>query len=79
MGCADRSCYDLSQHAKATGIRLAAEKKLAEPIEKQITEATPNKGLLGKEFKKEAGDVIKALQGMEESDLTKMEEELANG
>ncbi|KAK3108208.1 hypothetical protein FSP39_003235 [Pinctada imbricata] len=32
VGCADRSCYDLSQHAKATGVRLAAEKMLPEPI-----------------------------------------------
>ena len=32
VGCADRSCYDLSQHAKATGVRLVAEKALPEPI-----------------------------------------------
>ena len=32
VGCADRSCYDLTQHSKATGIRLVAEKKLSEPI-----------------------------------------------
>ena len=32
MGCADRSCYDLTQHTKATGVKLVAEKKLAEPI-----------------------------------------------
>ena len=32
VGCADRSCYDLSQHAKVTGVRLVAEKPLPEPI-----------------------------------------------
>jgi glycyl-tRNA synthetase len=31
VGCADRSAFDLTQHTKATGVRLAAEKKLAEP------------------------------------------------
>lgn len=32
VGCADRSCYDLNQHTKATGTRLVAEKRLQEPI-----------------------------------------------
>lgn len=79
MGCADRSCYDLSQHTKATGVRLAAEKKLDEPVEKEITEVAPNKGLLGKQFKKEAGDVMKALQQMDASDMASMEAALSSG
>uniref|UniRef100_A0ACB8FWJ2 Uncharacterized protein n=1 Tax=Sphaerodactylus townsendi TaxID=933632 RepID=A0ACB8FWJ2_9SAUR len=32
VGCADRSCYDLSCHARATKVPLAAEKPLKEPI-----------------------------------------------
>ena len=32
VGCADRSCYDLQAHTKATGVRLVAERKLAESI-----------------------------------------------
>ena len=47
-----RSAYDLSQHTKATGVRLCAEKKLPEPITKSITEVIPNKGPIGKAFKK---------------------------
>lgn len=31
VGCADRSAYDLSQHTKATGQRLVAERSLAAP------------------------------------------------
>ena len=31
VGCADRSAYDLTQHTKATGVKLVAEKKLKEP------------------------------------------------
>lgn len=31
VGCADRSAYDLTQHTKATGVKLVAEKKLDEP------------------------------------------------
>ena len=32
VGCADRSCYDLQQHSKATNVKLVAERRLAEPI-----------------------------------------------
>lgn len=32
VGCADRSCFDLTQHARATGTRLVAEKRLTEPV-----------------------------------------------
>lgn len=31
VGCADRSAFDLTQHTKVTGVRMAAEKKLPEP------------------------------------------------
>ena len=31
VGCADRSAYDLTQHTRATGVKLVAEKKLPEP------------------------------------------------
>lgn len=32
VGCADRSCFDLTQHARATGARLIAEKPLPQPV-----------------------------------------------
>ncbi len=32
VGCADRSCYDLKCHARATKVPLVAEKPLKEPI-----------------------------------------------
>ena len=32
VGCADRSCYDLTQHTKATNVKLVAEKRLPEPV-----------------------------------------------
>lgn len=32
VGCADRSCYDLQCHARATKVPLVAEKPLKEPI-----------------------------------------------
>lgn len=32
VGCADRACYDLSCHSKATGVDLVAQEPLAEPV-----------------------------------------------
>ncbi|KAB0391511.1 hypothetical protein E2I00_000468 [Balaenoptera physalus] len=37
VGCADRSCYDLSCHARATKVPLVAEKPLKEPISFLVT------------------------------------------
>ena len=43
MGCADRSAFDLTQHSEATGIKLSAEKRLPQPVTRDITEIVPNK------------------------------------
>lgn len=69
VGCADRSCYDLKQHAAATGTRLVAERNLPEPRVVNITECVPNKGALGKEFRKEANNIIKALASLKPGEI----------
>lgn len=79
VGCADRSAFDLTQHTKATGVRLCAEKKLPEPVTKDVTEIVPNKGPLGKAFKKEAKAVTDRLAGLSLDEITKMESELESG
>ena len=43
VGCADRSAYDLTQHTMATGVKLCAEKRLPEPVTRDIMEIMPNK------------------------------------
>lgn len=65
VGCADRSCYDLSQHTKATGVKLAAEKPLDEPKTIECVELAPNKGLVGKTFKGDAQKITKALSELD--------------
>jgi glycyl-tRNA synthetase len=77
VGCADRSAYDLTQHTNATGVRLAAEKKLPEPKTIEVTEAVPNKQLIGKEFKKDAKTITDLLAKLSLDDLNKMSSELA--
>lgn len=62
VGCADRSCYDLTQHTLATGVRLSAEKSLPEPRTVHIRECQPNKAVIGKQFKAEGKELISALQ-----------------
>merc|ERR1712062_282404 len=79
VGCADRSAFDLTQHTKATGVRLCAEKKLPAPVTKDVTEIVPNKGPLGKAFKKEAKAVTDRLAGLSLDEITKMETELESG
>lgn len=76
VGCADRSAYDLTQHTKATGIRLAAEKKLAAPKQIDVVEAVPNKAAIGKEFKKDAKIINDALAAMDNTALENLQSKL---
>lgn len=76
MGCADRSAFDLTQHTQATGVRLAAEKKLAEPKVVDVVEAAPNKGALGKAFKKDAKAITDTLANLQVSDVEELERKL---
>ncbi|KAF6777995.1 hypothetical protein AHF37_02697 [Paragonimus kellicotti] len=64
VGCADRSCYDLLQHAKATGTRLVAEKRLSEPRSIQVCECTPNKQALGKVFRADTKKIADRLTAL---------------
>ncbi|GAB5568658.1 glycine--tRNA ligase [Prionailurus iriomotensis] len=85
VGCADRSCYDLSCHARATKVPLVAEKPLKEPISFLVTLTTldssvnilkmfePNKGAIGKAYKKDAKLVLEYLTICEECYITEME------
>lgn len=78
VGCADRSAYDLTQHTNATGVRLAAEKRLPEPKTVDVTEAVPNKQILGKAFKKDAKAITELLSKMSISEIEAMDQELTS-
>lgn len=77
VGCADRSAYDLTQHTKATGIRLAAEKKLPAPKQIEVVEAVANKAAIGKAFKKDATVINDALAAMDPAALEELESKIA--
>ncbi|XP_012288740.1 glycine--tRNA ligase [Orussus abietinus] len=77
VGCADRSAYDLTQHTKATGVKLVVLKKLAEPRTIELTEATPYKNILGKAFKKNAKVVTHALATLDKDSIEAMEKDIS--
>lgn len=76
VGCADRSAYDLTQHAKATGVRLAAEKKLPAPKDIEITEAVPQRAAIGKLFKKDAKIINDTLASFDENQINDLKKAL---
>nr|XP_012230165.1 PREDICTED: glycine--tRNA ligase [Linepithema humile] len=74
VGCADRSAYDLTQHTKATGVKLVAEKKLPAPKTVDVCEIVPNKVLIGKTFKKDSKAVQDALAALGENEIVSLEQ-----
>lgn len=79
VGCADRSCFDLTQHTLATGVRLAAEKVLAEPRTIRVKECLPNKAALGRSFKTESKDIMSALQTLSPAQVDAVETAITSG
>ncbi|KAF7189881.1 Glycine--tRNA ligase 1, mitochondrial [Pseudocercospora fuligena] len=64
VGCADRSAYDLSVHAKATGVPLEVRERLDEPKKVEEWIAQLDKKKSGPKFKKDAGKVQAALDNL---------------
>lgn len=79
IGCADRSCYDLSQHANATNVKLSANRPLKVPKQVEIVECVPQKSVLGKVLKGDAKLVMDELAQAKEAQLTEWEKELESG
>ncbi|KAI3326388.1 glycyl-tRNA synthetase [Xylariaceae sp. AK1471] len=61
VGCADRSAYDLSVHAKKTGASLIVRERLPEPIKVTEWEVDLDKKKFGPHFKKDGKAVEAAL------------------
>ncbi|KAI1732366.1 anticodon binding domain-containing protein [Ditylenchus destructor] len=76
VGHADRACYDLSSHHKATGTKLCAEKHLTEPRIVSVVEAAPNKKTLGLKYKGESKKIIAALETLDGIQLSELEKAL---
>lgn len=80
VGIADRSCYDLSCHAKATGSKLRAFRKFPDgPREVETSALVLNKKVLGQNFKKDAKKVTAHLEGLPEEQQKALQDSLSAG
>uniref|UniRef100_A0A671WE64 Glycine--tRNA ligase n=1 Tax=Sparus aurata TaxID=8175 RepID=A0A671WE64_SPAAU len=79
VGCADRACYDLSCHSRATKVPLVAEKPLKEPISflVNVVQFEPNKGAIGTAFKKDSKLVLDYLAACDECYISDQEKLLS--
>jgi glycyl-tRNA synthetase len=69
VGCADRSAFDLSVHAKRTGDALVVREPLQEPLKVEEWQAELDKKKLGPKFRKDAKAVETAVGALSQSDL----------
>lgn len=81
VGCADRSAYDLTQHTKHSGVKLAAEKNLPQPKVIDVVEVQPDKSAVGKLFKQNAKTITTYFEKLEADEVNELEVKLkaANG
>jgi glycyl-tRNA synthetase len=79
VGCADRSAYDLTVHAKKTKKDLVVRKALKEPKIYDKLVAVIDKKLLGPKFKKEARQVEGLIEGLDQAGLESLQSQLKNG
>jgi glycyl-tRNA synthetase len=65
VGVADRTCYDLEAHMKASGADLRAYTRFEVPRIVEKTVVSPVHSVLGPRYKKDAKDIAKALEALE--------------
>ncbi|CAL8312768.1 unnamed protein product [Merluccius merluccius] len=76
VGCADRSCYDLSCHSRATKVPLFIRKSFSLTLRHKtvsITQFEPNKGAIGTAYKKDAKAILEYLAICDECYITDQE------
>lgn len=78
VGCADRSAYDLSVHAKKTGAPLIVRERLPEPITIEEFEVELDKKKFGPHFKKDGKTVEAALLATSQEQREELSKTLAS-
>ena len=77
VGCADRSAYDLSVHAKKTGSPLVVRENLAEPLKIEEWAVEIDKKNFGPKFKKDGKAVEAAVENLCQEDREKFSVDLS--
>lgn len=76
VGCADRSAYDLTVHAKKTGAPLMVRERLQKPISIQEWQVDLDKKKFGPHFKKDGKAVEAAVAALSQSQLEALAQDL---
>lgn len=63
-GHADRSCYDLTVHAKKSKVEMVGTHKFDVPEKRKIVEIKPNKGKMGRSFKADLATINESLEAL---------------
>eukprot|EP00735_Rhodelphis_limneticus_P001274 TRINITY_DN1185_c0_g1::TRINITY_DN1185_c0_g1_i1::g.17372::m.17372 TRINITY_DN1185_c0_g1::TRINITY_DN1185_c0_g1_i1::g.17372 ORF type:complete len:717 (+),score=295.00,sp/Q9CZD3/GARS_MOUSE/51.73/0.0,tRNA-synt_2b/PF00587.20/8.9e-57,HGTP_anticodon/PF03129.15/3.3e+03,HGTP_anticodon/PF03129.15/2e+03,HGTP_anticodon/PF03129.15/1.2e-22,WHEP-TRS/PF00458.15/4.4e-12,WHEP-TRS/PF00458.15/2.9e+03 TRINITY_DN1185_c0_g1_i1:297-2153(+) len=79
VGHADRACFDLSVHSEKAKVDLVAYEAFDEPKIVDVVEVEPNKGAIGKTFKKEAQVIIQYLASLQGDVALKLKADLEKG
>ncbi|KAI6184565.1 Diadenosine tetraphosphate synthetase [Aphelenchoides bicaudatus] len=76
VGNADRSCYDLEAHSRATKERLTFEKKLPAPKKITSQKVIPDKKFVGKTFRADVKAICDTLERLTVDEVTNAENKL---
>lgn len=76
VGHADRSCFDLERHAAVSKTDLSAHIVYDEPKMVETIKADINKGKIGPKYRKEAGKVLAALNGVGKAEAMEIQRQL---
>ena len=77
VGCADRSAYDLTVHAKRTGAPLHVRQHRDEPLRIEEWQVDLNKKKIGPKFKKDAKSIETAVDALSQEVREKLSLELS--
>ena len=77
VGCADRSAYDLTVHAKRTGAPLHVRQHRDEPLRIEEWQVDLNKKKIGPKFKKDAKSIETAVDNLSQEVREKLSLELS--
>lgn len=77
VGCADRSAYDLTVHAKRTGAPLMVRERLPRPVVIEEWQAELDKKKFGPHFKKDGKAVEAAVEALSQAQLEAFAQDLS--
>jgi glycyl-tRNA synthetase len=79
VGHADRACYDLTVHAKATNTSVEAQKMLDKAVEVLQLTVKPDRKTIGMTFKKDQKAVCSALEALDSDKAAEIEKAHSSG